>query len=141
MSDFYSQVKKFNEMYGLEYYDQPHLLKSQVLASFQKILRDELEEAWEILDTYNESPIKTLTAIADWLGDIIVYCNTFAARFGIPLPEILNVIMQSNFSKLGADGKPIYDPDTGKVLKGPMYWKPEPMIEEILRKRMKDADS
>jgi hypothetical protein len=39
--------------------------------------------------------------------------------------------MESNFSKLGADGQPIYD-ERGKVMKGPSYWKPEPRIRSLL---------
>ena len=39
--------------------------------------------------------------------------------------------MQSNFSKLGEDGQPVYD-HRGKVMKGPGYWKPEPKIQELL---------
>jgi hypothetical protein len=44
---------------------------------------------------------------------------------------VLQIIMDSNASKLGADGKPIYDAN-GKFLKGPNYWKPEPKIRELL---------
>jgi predicted HAD superfamily Cof-like phosphohydrolase len=60
-----------------------------------------------------------------------VYCASEAKRWGLPLDEILNVIMQSNFSKLDANGEPIYD-ERGKVMKGPNYWKPEPKISQLL---------
>jgi predicted HAD superfamily Cof-like phosphohydrolase len=73
-----------------------------------------------------------LVAIADLLGDLIVYCRSEALKFGIPLEEVLEVIMDSNESKLGADGKPIYD-GNGKFLKGPSYWKPEPKIKQLLQ--------
>lgn len=53
------------------------------------------------------------------------------AKFGIPLDETLEIIMQSNFSKMGADGKPI-DDERGKLQKGPNYWKPEPRIAAML---------
>ena len=49
---------------------------------------------------------------------------------------LLAIIRQSNFSKLGADGKPIYD-ERGKVQKGPGYWKPEPKISEMLAEQSK----
>jgi predicted HAD superfamily Cof-like phosphohydrolase len=49
----------------------------------------------------------------------------------LPLDQVLAIIMQSNFSKLGADGLPIYD-ERGKVMKGPNYWKPEPKIQAML---------
>ena len=70
--------------------------------------------------------------LADLLGDLQVYCASEMTKFGLPLDGVLDVIMQSNFSKLGADGKPIYD-ERGKVLKGPNYWKPEPKIHQLLQ--------
>ena len=42
--------------------------------------------------------------------------------------------MESNFSKLGGDGKVIKD-ERGKILKGPNYWKPELRIKEMLKER------
>ena len=69
--------------------------------------------------------------LADLLGDIQVYCASEMAKFGLPLDQVLAIIMQSNFSKLGADGKPIYD-ERGKVMKGPDYWKPEPKLQAML---------
>ena len=77
---------------------------------------------------------RSATAIADVLGDIIVYCRSEALKYGIPLEEVLDIIMDSNESKLGADGKPIYDAN-GKFLKGPNYWKPEPKIKSMLEGR------
>ena len=68
---------------------------------------------------------------APLLGDVIVYCRSEALKYGIPLEAVLQIIMDSNASKLGADGKPIYDAN-GKFLKGPNYWKPEPKIRELL---------
>ncbi len=53
------------------------------------------------------------------------------------MEEILDVIMESNFSKLDQDGNPSYD-ERGKVLKGPNYWKPEPKIKEILKKKLEE---
>jgi len=103
------------------------------LASFKTILSDECNE---IDDVKTDSEIDTLVNLADLLGDIVVYCSSEAARYGIPLPEVLSIIMDSNFSKLDAEGKPIYDPDTGKVMKGPFYWKPEPKIKELLLERI-----
>ena len=73
-----------------------------------------------------------LVAVADLLGDVIIYCRSEALKYGIPLEEVLSIIMDSNESKLGVDGKPIYD-NNGKFLKGPNYWKPEPKIRELLK--------
>lgn len=77
-------------------------------------------------------PVTVVVNLADLLGDIIVYCASEAQRWGIPLPQVLAIIMASNTSKLGADGQPIINPDNGKFEKGPNYWKPEPMIEFLM---------
>ena len=79
-----------------------------------------------------------LVAVADLLGDVIVYCRSEALKFGIPLEDVLGVIMDSTQSKLGADGRPIYDAN-GKFLKGPNYWKPEPKIKELLQAAIASA--
>ena len=73
-------------------------------------------------------------ALADLLGDITVYCRSEALKYGLPLEDVLDIIMDSNESKLGADGKPIYDAN-GKFLKGPHYWRPEPRIKALLEQR------
>ena len=74
--------------------------------------------------------IDDLVDLADWLGDIMVYAASEMRRFGLPINETLSIIMQSNFSKLGEDGKPIIK--EGKVMKGPGYWRPEPKLRELI---------
>lgn len=107
------------------------------IGNFEKILKEECEEIVDIegvLESQDVDAAKMLRArvmLADLLGDIIVYCASEAARWDIPLEETLAIIMASNFSKLGADGKPIKD-ERGKFLKGPNYWKPEPYIQALL---------
>ena len=54
---------------------------------------------------------------------IYVILGTFV-EFGWDLEEAFRRVHQSNMSKLGEDGKPLYRED-GKVLKGPNYFKPE----------------
>lgn len=113
------------------------------LVQFKKIMQDEVKEVQDIIDgistgvrhkdgvpeeeAYNF--IDALTDLADWLGDITVYCASEAQRYGIPMKDVLTIIMDSNFSKLGEDGQPIIK--DGKVQKGPHYWKPEPLIKEL----------
>lgn len=102
---------------------------------FGVILQNELDEHIDILDKLHadeyQSDIAFLTDLADLLGDLIVYCASEMVRFGIPVNETLRIIMDSNFSKLDENGNPIYDA-TGKVMKGPNYWKPEPKIMAML---------
>lgn len=138
---FADDIKTFNGIYKLPVSSVPTLDIGQPvierLKAFKNILAEELDEIDEIIngleriEDYPDEPIETLTKLADLLGDIQVYCASEMAKFGLPLDKVLGIIMESNFSKLGADGLPIYD-ERGKVLKGPNYWKPEPRIQEIL---------
>ena len=97
-------------------------------------MSEEVEEVDEVIDMIKnkKDPIEVYTAISDWLGDIIVYCASEARRWGIPMEKVLMNIMESNFSKLGEDGKPIMD-ERGKVMKGPNFVPPEPLIKETIQ--------
>ena len=133
---FFEDIKKFNDIYKLPNHDRPNVLGAERLKNFKSILAEEVDEADEIIEKLEGSlegraGLEAMTDLADWLGDIVVYCASEARRWGIPLDKVLRVIMESNFSKLGEDGMPIYD-DRGKVMKGPGYWKPEPKIKDIL---------
>lgn len=145
--EFFSKIKEFNTMYKVDNHDKPNLLNVERLENFKKILTEEINEVDEIIAKYkeflnnkenlgNEEKLELLTNISDWLGDIIVYAASEARRFGVDISQVLKIIMESNFSKLGADGKPIYD-ERGKIMKGPNYWKPEPKIKEFLEKELK----
>jgi predicted HAD superfamily Cof-like phosphohydrolase len=127
-----------NTMYRLPAHDTPTLGADSVdrMRKFKATLLDEVNEIDEIIESAaaGAAPQDTLVAIADLLGDIIVYCRSEALKYGIPLEDVLEVIMDSNESKLGADGMPIYDAN-GKFLKGPNYWKPEQKIRELLLKK------
>ncbi|MBY0572063.1 MAG: pyrophosphatase [Undibacterium sp.] len=137
MSNFSEDIKKFNGIYKLPVSAVPTLdvgvPAAERMAAFKAILMEEVHEMDEIIAAQNAGaePLQVLTMLADLLGDIQVYCASEMAKFGLPLDQVLAVIMQSNFSKLGADGLPIYD-ERGKVLKGPNYWKPEPKIQALL---------
>jgi predicted HAD superfamily Cof-like phosphohydrolase len=108
---------------------------AQRLKDFKKIMIDEINEVDDIILDIERgagTPTGVLTDIADWLGDIQVYCASEMLKFGLDREMILSIIMASNMSKLGEDGQPIYD-ETGKVLKGPNYWKPEPLIQRYIQ--------
>ncbi|NBR27590.1 MAG: pyrophosphatase [Betaproteobacteria bacterium] len=132
---FAARIAAMNAMYKLPANDRPTLPPdtAERLGKFKATLMDEVHEIDEIvvLAKSGGSPADVAVAIADVLGDIIVYCRSEALKYGLPLEEVLDIIMDSNESKLGADGKPIYDAN-GKFLKGPNYWKPEPRIKSML---------
>ncbi len=132
---FAQRIAAMNAMYKLPASDRPVLPDDVVgrLTKFKSTLMDEVHEIDQIVElTQQGGPsMETLVAMADLLGDVIVYCRSEALKYGLPLEDVLNIIMDSNESKLGADGKPIYDAN-GKFLKGPDYWKPEPRIKALL---------
>ena len=135
---FARRIAAMNAMYKLPANDQPTLPADVVdrLVKFKATLLDEVHEIDEIvaLSKNGGAAIDIAVAVADLLGDIIVYCRSEALKYGLPLEEVLDVIMDSNESKLGADGTPIYDAN-GKFLKGPNYWKPESRIKALLEEQ------
>ncbi len=139
-------ITEFNSMYKLPVSDKPMLQPIERLQNFKNILTEEVNEVDEIIEKYKHfsesgaigehEKVELLTDLSDWLGDMVVYIRSESAKFGIDLEKTLDIIMQSNLSKLSADGKPIYD-ERGKVLKGPNYWKPEPKIAELIESQIK----
>ena len=81
------------------------------------------EENEEYLQAAKEGD---LTEIADALGDMLyILCGTIIEHgMQHKIDEVFSEIQNSNMSKLGNDGNPIYRED-GKVLKGPNYFKPD----------------
>lgn len=156
LRSFESQVMYFNGMYNLPIAKYPTIgalrqPPEQRLEQFKITLAKELSEIDDIIDKIKIAKAAAaqgevveytvtdcLTDIADLLGDIQVYCASEMVKFGIPNKETLRIIMQSNFSKLQLDGTVKYD-ENGKVLKGPGYWKPEPLIKDMLQHLIDDA--
>ena len=139
---FDSQLIDFNKMYDLPVNHTPTNLGLIRLYQLRKTLLDEVVEIDEIIDAshkhaalveYGAKPgeIHLLVAMADLMGDLQVYCGSEMVKWGLPREAVLYIIMASNMSKLGADGQPIVV--DGKVQKGPHYWKPEPLIHELLK--------
>lgn len=141
-TNFLQDIRKFNAMYEHPSNEKPTLLGPLQLEQFKSILSEEVAEIDAIIRTYKEKEnslseeekLELLTCLADWFGDIIVYVSNEAQKHGIPLDKTLKIIMESNFSKLGEEGKILKDA-RGKVLKGPNYWKPESRIKEMLKRQ------
>jgi NTP pyrophosphatase (non-canonical NTP hydrolase) len=141
-TSFAARIAAMNAMYKLPAAERPVVPAdaAERLVKFKATLMDEVHEIDDIVAQVKSGapPAEIATAIADLLGDIVVYCRSEALKYGLPLEDVLDIIMDSNESKLGADGKPIYDAN-GKFLKGPRYWKPEPKIRALLEARGVDA--
>jgi len=128
------KIRKMNQMYDLPISEVPVPASLTKLINFQSILTEETKEIGDVITTSDE--VDRIVALADLLADIIVYCKSEALKFGIPIDEVFDIVMESNFSKLGEDGLPIKD-ERGKFLKGPNYWKPEPKIKELILERIR----
>ena len=79
------------------------------------------EELNEFKDAMSK---KDLKEVADALTDILYVTYGAGHAFGINLDDCFEEVQKSNMSKLGNDGKPIYN-ENGKVMKGPNYFKPD----------------
>ena len=82
------------------------------------LIKEELEELTEAMQDEN------LLEVADALTDILYVTYGAGHAFGIDLDKCFEEVQNSNMSKLGKDGKPIYN-EAGKVMKGPNYFKPD----------------
>jgi len=141
LSELPSRIRAMNKMYELPVEESPNIEEytASRVSDFLKILAEEIKEGEEVRDQMGYDPTMSdldhLVNLSDWFADMIVYIYSEATRCGIPLAEVLHIVMDSNESKLGEDGKPIKD-ERGKFLKGPNYWKPEPKIRELLLKKL-----
>jgi len=140
LSEIPSRIRAMNNMYELPVQKVPSLntYSAKRLDAFLDIIVEELREGDTIHESMTlgiEDEVTQLTDLADWFADMIVYIYSEATRCGIPLNEVLHIVMDSNESKLDEDGKPIKD-ERGKFLKGPNYWKPEPKIRELLLSKL-----
>ena len=82
------------------------------------LISEELEELKQAISE------KNLTEVADALTDILYVTYGAGHAFGIDLDKCFDEVQNSNMSKLGKDGKPIFN-EFGKVMKGPNYFKPD----------------
>ncbi len=116
MSNFES-VKVFMRTFGQEIKDKPSFPSAKITQLRYSLIKEELNELKEAIDKNN------LKEVADALTDILYVTYGAGHAFGINLDACFIEVQSSNMSKLGKDGKPIYN-EHGKVLKGPKYFKP-----------------
>ena len=117
MSNF-EDVKLFMKTFGQEIKDKPSFPSEKITRLRYSLIKEELNELKEAIDKNN------LKEVADALTDILYVTYGAGHAFGINLDACFTEVQSSNMSKLGKDGKPIYN-EHGKVLKGPKYFKPD----------------
>ena len=117
MTNFES-VRKFMEIFGQEIKEKASFPKDKITSLRYDLIKEELEELKEAIDK------RDLKEVADALTDILYVTYGAGHAFGINLDNCFEEVQNSNMSKLGKSGKPLYN-DSGKVMKGPDYFKPD----------------
>ena len=116
MSNF-EKVRKFMETFGQEVKQKAEFPNDKIITLRYDLIKEELEELRIAMEK------KDIKEVADALTDILYVTYGAGHAFGINLDRCFEEVQSSNMSKLGEDGRPIYN-DKGKVMKGPNYFKP-----------------
>ena len=117
MSNF-NKVGTFMKTFGQEVKTKPSFSSDKINKLRIDLIKEELEELQEAIKNND------LLEVADALTDILYVTYGAGHAFGIDLDKCFDEVQRSNMSKLGVDGKPIYN-DSGKVMKGPDYFAPD----------------
>ena len=113
----FNRVKKFMEVFGQEVKTKAEFPSEKIIKLRYNLIKEELDEFEEALKD------KNLKEVADALTDILYVTYGAGHAFGIDLDKCFDEVQRSNMSKLGEDGKPLYN-EHGKVMKGPKYFQP-----------------
>ena len=116
MSNF-DYVKTFMKTFGQKVEEKPQFPNDKTMKLRFDLIQEELNELKEAMET------KNLKEIADALTDILYVTYGAGCAYGINLDECFKEVQRANMSKLGKDGKPIFN-EHGKVMKGPKYFQP-----------------
>ena len=114
----FEKVGLFMKTFGQEVKNRPSLSSEKINNLRISLIEEELKEFKDAL--FN----KDVKEVADALTDILYVTYGAGHAFGINLDDCFSEVQRSNMSKLGNDGKPIYN-EHGKVMKGPNYFEPD----------------
>ena len=114
----FEKVRKFMRTFGQEIKKKAEFPNNKIIELRYALIEEELNELKGAINT------KNIKEVADALTDILYVTYGAGHAFGIDLDKCFEEVQNSNMSKLGLDGKPIYN-DMGKVMKGPKYFKPD----------------
>ncbi|MDB4066039.1 nucleoside triphosphate pyrophosphohydrolase family protein [Candidatus Pelagibacter sp.] len=117
MSNF-NKVGTFMKTFGQEVKTKPSFSSDKINKLRIDLIKEELDELQEAMKNND------LLEVADALTDILYVTYGAGHAFGINLDKCFDEVQNSNMSKLGENGKPIYN-ESGKVMKGPNYFKPD----------------
>ena len=114
----FEKVGIFMKTFGQELKNKSELSTEKINKLRISLIEEELDELKQAIKENN------IKEVADALTDILYVTYGAGHAFGINLEKCFEEVQNSNMSKLGIDGKPIYN-EHGKVMKGPNYFKPD----------------
>ena len=114
----FQKVKTFMQTFGQEVKSKPSFSSDKINELRYNLISEELEELKQAIANND------ILEVADALTDILYVTYGAGHAFGIDLDKCFDEVQNSNMSKLDENGKPIYN-DSGKVMKGPNYFKPD----------------
>ena len=114
----FEKVGLFMKTFGQEVKNKPGLSSDKINNLRISLINEELEELKQAMKNND------LKEVVDALTDILYVTYGAGHAFGVNLDKCFDEVQKSNMSKLGEDGKPIYN-EAGKVMKGPNYFKPD----------------
>ena len=114
----FEKVGIFMKTFGQEVKEKAGLGNEKLNQLRLGLIKEELDEL------NNAIRDNDILEVADALTDILYVTYGAGHSFGINLDKCFDEVQRSNMSKLGEDGKPIYN-EHGKVMKGPDYFKPD----------------
>ena len=117
MSNF-NKVGTFMKTFGQDVKTKPSFSSDKINKLRIDLIKEELDELQEAMKNND------LLEVADALTDILYVTYGAGHAFGIDLDQCFDEVQNSNMSKLGENGEPIYN-ESGKVMKGPNYFKPD----------------
>ena len=113
----FDKVGTFMKTFGQEVKTKPSFSTDKINKLRLDLIKEELSELTEAMND------KDLLEVADALTDILYVTYGAGHAFGIDLDKCFDEVQKSNMSKLDKFGNPIYN-EQGKVMKGPLYFKP-----------------
>lgn len=152
----FDAVEEFNKKFGHDVRDVPsldyddlelrlaiHLEETKELEDAYKAFMEAKHayffgEDWPNREVYLERMDEAETEFLDALADSLVTLYGLAQGSGMPITEAFDIVHESNMSKLGEDGKPVYFTDgqkKGKIGKGPNYIPPTEKLKRLLEEK------
>lgn len=123
MNKEWEKVKLFHDKFGHPSSDRPAFIPKERAKDRAKWLMEEITEFLVAPDIYEQ---------ADAMIDLIYFALGTLVEMGIKPDELFDIIQKANMEKLGEDGKPIYNPKDGKIMK-PQHWEdPAPKIKAYI---------